>query len=630
MPTLGYLTTERPELRLRFLDPATARIHSSTRVTEVAAVPLAQAIPQAHAFPTPGTLALVTLAAEVNAQTTVALKQLLNYLKQRRASGLVLHSASSEPHVPLSVRQQAVHLQLPLLTTTAGAEWAEANGHLQQRRAQFAERQVAHLDGLLSSLPLQFADQGAGDRIVAWLADALDVDVVVDAAERGTLSAAPDETANLAHAVLRGTPDAENVEHSQRVQIYGMDDKAVLCVASGRAFDDCASRLIRHAAKLLGLCEQARRDHHAAVIAPRSVRQAATQLFLSGNVVVGQVVANTILPALMDTPDTRVRVIDTGVQDREPTLQWCERHLRGALVSPCPGKAKQIIVITPTKQDGSIAAALRQMIGGRPGHLMGESTPQPLAASGTGYQEAAQAVRHAARSPERISVGAEPKFAPLLPRAAAQAWAQALLAPLLASEHQELLHTLPTGLSFKPTEAARGLGIHRNTLRQRLTRAGNLLGLDLNLLNDRVLVLLALDILALPAPPEGHPAVPAPDFTSLMNSEAEEARGWAEQRLRPLKADQRLLLRTVCVWLECNLSVREAAQALGLSEATVRHHTNDASIMLGMDATTTTISVHDTDVVTIADVCFAAYLLTGTPALRQPHRTAEQRPAVRH
>ncbi|WP_238431300.1 helix-turn-helix domain-containing protein [Streptomyces cavernae] len=686
------MVNERPDLRLRFVNPVHARVHGDARVTEVAVLPLARATVNPGHPPVPEAVALITLNSDINHAAAAALVDILRYLKERRATALVLQTPGRELRVPDSVRTLAESLRLPLLMSTADTEWAGVNAHLQQRRAASAERHVEQLDGLLNRLPSRLANPDATAGIVSWLAAALNADVVVSSAERGVFAAAPEGLANLARALVGRTAEGDEAadgdetaegdeapegheaaegdetaegdaaEHSRLVQIHGAEDGAVLAAASHRPFDVAAGNLIRHAAKLLGLCEQARRDHQAAVLAPRSVSQAATQLFLGGNIVTGQVVANTIAPELMDTETTRVRVIDTGPQDREPTLRWCERTLHGrALVSPCPGKARQIIVITPSHQETGVASDLHRMISTRDWLLMGESLPYALVASGAGYAEAAQAVRHAARSPRRISVGAEPKVASLLPRNAARAWAQALLAPVLAPEYRPILETLPTGLSFKPSEAARGLGIHRNTLRQRLAKAGSLLRLDLNTINDRILILLALDILSLPKAPETAPLskapetaplpdaletahwsnapetahlpdapdtsqrAGAPDFAHLLQAEPGTVREWAEQRLREVRSDPRDLLTTLTVWLEHNLSVRQTAQALRLSDATVRHHTADASAMLGIDATTTAISVHDTDVVTIADIGIAAYLLTGRPALNQPRA---ERPAA--
>ncbi|MBC2869871.1 helix-turn-helix domain-containing protein [Streptomyces mexicanus] len=615
MPTFGYLISERPELRLRFLNPAHARLYANVRVNEVAVVPLTQPAVRPNAALEPGALALVGLTSELNQHGAAALEQLLRYLKRCRASGLVLQALGHVPHVPPAIRTLAEQLQLPLLITTADTQWQGVNEHLQQQRALMAERQVEQLDGLLSSLPSQLANPHAADRIVSWLATALDADVVVHSDGRGLLASAPETSSNLARAAVLSTPSPDGVQH-RIVQIHGTEDETVLAIGSHRPFDETAGRLIQHAAKVLGLCEQARRDHHAAVLAPRAVSQAATQLLLTGQVVTGQVIAGTISRELMDTDEVIVRIIDTGAQEREPTLELCERALHGkALVSPCPGKDRQIIVITPTARDEVVEPDLRRIVGSREWLLMGESTPYALEASGAGYTEAAEAVRHAARAPERIAVGAEPKFAPLLPRREAQAWAKSLLAPLLGKpEHETLLHTLPTGLSFKGTEAAKGLQIHRNTLRNRLDRAASLLGLDFDRLNDRVLVLLALNILALPAPEDDVADVQAPALADLMAGP--EVKEWAQHRLRALQADHRDLLETVRVWLQRDLSVKETARALGLSASTVRARTARASQLLGVDATTEFVSVHDTDVVSIADIYIASYLLTGTPELK--------------
>ncbi|QKW28087.1 helix-turn-helix domain-containing protein [Streptomyces seoulensis] len=617
MPTLAHLISQRPELRLRFLDPAHARVHAGVRVTEVAAVPLPHPAPGPNAPLASGTLALVTLPDEPTAPhgTAAALEHLLGHLKRCRASGLVLRSPEDAPHVPTAVRARAEHLRLPLLVTGADTPWAPVNAYLQRQRALIAERQAEHMDGLLRTLPNRLTGPDAVERIVSWLAAALDADAAVRSdGDRCVLVSAPEGGANLARAAVLGHRPADGVQY-RIVRMHGAEDEAVLAVAARHPFDETAGRLIQHAAKILGLCEQARRDHHAAVLAPRAVSQAATQLLLGGQTVTGQVVAGTISRQLMDTDEVVVRVIDTGARTRQPTLELCERTLHGkALVSPCPGKDQQIIVIAPAARDDAVEDDLRRIVGSRDWLLMGASTPYALEASGAGYAEAAEAVRTAARSPERISVGAEPKCAPLLPRRAARVWARSLLAPLLtAPEHTTLLHSLPTGLSFKGTEAAKGLQIHRNTLRNRLDRAAALLGLDFDRLNDRVLVLLALNILALPAPEDDAPDPPAPALADLLAGP--EIRNWAQHRLRALHTGHRALLETLRVWLENDLSVRLTARALALSASTVRAHTDRAARLLGMGVTAEFVSVHDTDVVGIADVYVAAHLLTGAPAL---------------
>ncbi|MFC7831069.1 helix-turn-helix domain-containing protein [Streptomyces sp. NPDC057375] len=621
MLTLRYLTDTRPDLRLRWVDPEHARLYADTRVTEVTTVaPAMEQGINSYRFSASGTLVLVNLSGGVNERIATALNQLMDYLKYCRAAGLVLRVPERETEVNSSVRARADRFRVPLLTTTADTEWVGVNEFLQQQRATFAERQVERLEGLLNRMPTQLANGHTVDAIVTWLATALEADVVIGSADQGVLAAAPDTETNLARALVDTSSGAQAgpAEHTRLVQIFGAGDNTMLAIASHGGFDMAAGRLLRHAAKLLGLCEQARHDYQTAVLGPRSVSQAATQLFLSAEAVKGQMVANTLAPALMDTEHACVRIIDTGERDREPTLRWCERNLSSrALVAPCPGKPRRITIITPTHHQEGVASDLRAMIRTRDWLVMGESRPHSLPHIGAAHDEAAQALRAAALAPERVSVGAQSKVAPLLPWGPAHAWAQALLSPILQPAHRQLLETLSIGCSVKPSEAARALGIHRNTLRQRLARAGCLLSLDLNTVNDRILVLLAVDILALPALEEAGPT-PVPDLSELLAPMNGAVRDWAENRLRPLDSDHRELLRTLCVWFENDLSVRLTALNLGVSEATVRHHTSDACALLGTAMGTNEASPHDTDVVTIADIGIAAHVVTGTPSLRQP------------
>ncbi|MDX3522152.1 helix-turn-helix domain-containing protein [Streptomyces scabiei] len=691
MPTLDHLINER-RLRLRFLQPGHAARYGANRVTEVVARPLAD---PPHPLgdlsaDTPfdgGTLFLATLSTPGPTRTHLrTLDHLIRLLARRKASGLVIGTPGHDlGTLPDAVLTAANRLQLPLLTTSAEtAAWDRVNEDLRLRRAEFAERQVAHLDGLLHRLPARLADPTAARRIADWLSVALDAEVLVSSARRGVLAAVPDSApAGLAHAVITGahygahasphasphatrydaatapqpgapggtmhtrivpvfpgaptTPTAPSVPGAPGTLGFPADaDEVRLAIASHTPFDSAATALIQHAAKLLGLCDQARREQHATTETPRAVRHAAFQLLMRGETVLAQVVYTGAAQALLDTETARVYVVDTGPQEREATLSWCERALaEQAIVSACPGKPRHILILDPVRGGDRVETVLKEMIAAREGHLMGQSRLHPLAETAVGYLEALTAVGDAAGTPHRVRLGgSRAKFAPLLPRREAKAWAAALMAPLLddfpgrGDERKLLLETLPTALSFKHTEAAGGLGVHRNTVTQRLTRAGKILSLDLRgSANDRVLTLLALDILALPDPgtpsDAGAPAPSrAPDFAALMAAAVEDGgpTAWAQERLRPVREDQRGLVETLCVWLESDLSTREAARALGLSEATVRNHTRDAAALLGMDFSTRTVGITDTDVVTVADIALALHVLLGRPALAQPPR----------
>jgi sugar diacid utilization regulator len=688
LPTLDHLIDERP-LRLRFLQPGHAARYGANKVTEVVARPLAD---PPHPLgdlsaDTPfdgGTLFLVTLSTPGPTRAHLrALDQLIRLLARRKAPGLVIGTPGHElGTLPDAVLTTANRLQLPLLTTSAEtAAWGRVNEDLRLRRAEFAERQVAHLDGLLNRLPARLADPTAARRIADWLSVALDAEVLVSSARRGVLAAVPDSApAGLAHAVITGAHGAQYGAHASS-HATGYDaatapqpgavpagtmhtrivpissgaptaltaptapgtlglpadaDEVRLAIASHTPFDSAGTALIQHAAKLLGLCDQARREHQATTQTPRAVRHAAFQLLMRGETVLAQVVYTGAAQALLDTDTARVYIVDTGPQEREATLSWCERALaEQAIVSACPGKPRHILILDPVRESDRVETLLKEMIAAREGHLMGQSRLHPLAETAVGYLEALTAVGDAAGTPHRVRLGgSRAKFAPLLPRREAKAWAAALMAPLLddfpgrGDERKLLLETLPTALSFKHTEAAGGLGVHRNTVTQRLTRAGKILSLDLRgSANDRVLTLLALDLLALPDPETCSAAgVPghsrAPDFAALMAAAVEDGgpTAWAEERLRPVREDQRGLVETLCVWLESDLSTRETARALGLSEATVRNHTRDAAALLGMDFSTRTVGITDTDVVTVADIALALHVLLGRPALAQPSR----------
>ncbi|NEB90316.1 helix-turn-helix domain-containing protein, partial [Streptomyces bauhiniae] len=76
--------------------------------------------------------------------------------------------------------------------------------------------------------------------------------------------------------------------------------------------------------------------------------------------------------------------------------------------------------------------------------------------------------------------GARPGLAELVPRADAAEHAQALLAPLAAGP--ALTETLRTWLSLHGSwdRTAVALDVHRNTVRQRVTRCAALLDMDLD------------------------------------------------------------------------------------------------------------------------------------------------------
>ncbi|MEU6195189.1 PucR family transcriptional regulator ligand-binding domain-containing protein [Streptomyces sp. NPDC047061] len=117
----------------------------------------------------------------------------------------------------------------------------------------------------------------------------------------------------------------------------------------------------------------------------------------------------------------------------------------------------------------------------QPGWTLGVSAPVPaqqLALAGT---QAARAIARArATRTSLVRHGSRPGLAELVPREEAQAHARALLGPL--AERPALTETLRTWLSLHGSwdRTAVALAVHRNTVRHRIARSAELLGVELD------------------------------------------------------------------------------------------------------------------------------------------------------
>ncbi|MEV7501234.1 PucR family transcriptional regulator ligand-binding domain-containing protein [Streptomyces sp. NPDC093018] len=116
-----------------------------------------------------------------------------------------------------------------------------------------------------------------------------------------------------------------------------------------------------------------------------------------------------------------------------------------------------------------------------PGWTLGVSAPAGPGGWPAADTQAARALARArATRVPLVRHGARPGLSELVPEAAARAHAQALLAPLAAQP--ALVDTLRTWLSLHGSwdRTAVALGVHRNTVRQRVARGALLLGADLD------------------------------------------------------------------------------------------------------------------------------------------------------
>ncbi|GLV81642.1 PucR family transcriptional regulator [Streptomyces lavendulae subsp. lavendulae] len=114
----------------------------------------------------------------------------------------------------------------------------------------------------------------------------------------------------------------------------------------------------------------------------------------------------------------------------------------------------------------------------QPGWRLGVSAPAAPAGLGSAGAQARRALERAEAARTQLARHAEPGLAGLVGEAEARAHAEALLGPLSPALRDTLRGWLAHHGSWDRTAAA--LGVHRNTVRQRIARAAGLLGADLD------------------------------------------------------------------------------------------------------------------------------------------------------
>ncbi len=144
----------------------------------------------------------------------------------------------------------------------------------------------------------------------------------------------------------------------------------------------------------------------------------------------------------------------------------------------------------PTAQPGERAADPARLTP-RPGWTLGASAPTPVTALAAADALAARALAHARATRAPLTVDAPTGgLAALVPPEQAAAHARALLAPLTAPLADTLRSWLSLHGSWDRTAVA--LGVHRNTVRQRIERCAALLGADLDDMDVRAELWFAL------------------------------------------------------------------------------------------------------------------------------------------
>ncbi|MET8411135.1 helix-turn-helix domain-containing protein [Streptomyces sp. NPDC005195] len=602
MSTLGSLLVAEPELKLTFAWPRNPAPHHTAKIAGLAVLSSTELMEAGRTRTLPaGSLVLVIgeMPFRVRGRIAAALEALLQQMALDECVGLVVSTAPGQPgHQPFpqSIRDLSDSLSIPLMVTTAQSDrWTHADARIQHDRLNVAEHRAEQLHTLVQQLPSQLADPKAMQRIADWLARALSVQVLVSETER-VLAASPATAAeHLAHAIIRQSVDGSIPDTGPHTQLIPLapatGTQAVLAVARRSPFDDSELRLLQHAAKLLGLVEQACREYRAVATASHAARLAAVELLLDGEVSKARRIMQNLQPGLLDTDMARVLIVETSATRRDATLRRCETVAAGrALVVADPQRRDRVLIIHPVWLDepaDSVVGELTRLVCAlRPGASLGGSGTYSLSLLTDALNEATIAARFAVHDPGSVALSVqETDLVTLLSPHESQRWAREILRPLMQTDAWDLLRdTLPIALAYPYTVAARRLDLHRNTVMRRMTRAAELLGRDFTSLTDRITVALALEVVT-HRQPSDVPSEPRDTGTPQLHTllDTPQIRAWADSLLSTARSDRRDLLATASAWLTADAHLEPTARELGLSDVTVRSHLRALEAHLGRD-----------------------------------------------
>ncbi|MEU2577323.1 PucR family transcriptional regulator ligand-binding domain-containing protein [Streptomyces anulatus] len=180
---------------------------------------------------------------------------------------------------------------------------------------------------------------------------------------------------------------------------------------------------------------------------------------------------------------------ETAPEPARPTARPGETATEPDLIAARPGETAPEPA-RPMAQPGERAADPARLTP-RPGWTLGASAPTPVTALAAADALAARALAHARATRAPLTVDAPTGgLAALVPPEQAAAHARALLAPLTAPLADTLRSWLSLHGSWDRTAVA--LGVHRNTVRQRIERCAELLGADLDDMDVRAELWFAL------------------------------------------------------------------------------------------------------------------------------------------
>lgn len=401
MPTLGSLSTSKPELELAFVSPGTVSA-VSTMVSSVLTVTPEELLESGAPDALPeGALVLITgtVSFRLRGRITTVLDVLLERMSRDASAALVVHAApGTRQPFPQVIADEAARRGIPLLVTSASPEaWEGMHDEIQRMRLLAAERRVAQLGALVQELPAQLADPRTMQRIVEWLAGVLDVQVLVSDPD-GVLAAAPATAAeHLAGAIIRQSVDnlatqATAGPHTQLISLTPASGAGtILAVARRTPFDTADLGVLRYAAKLLGLVDQATREYHAVSVASTAVRNAAFELLLVGEVSKARRVMANLAPELLDVDSARIFAIEGPPGRQDVTLRRCIAAVgRHTLVVRDQPSDRRVLIVQPISAghpqlhhlrsaDAHRAGTRTQCLAGRQRHLLRESARRRIA-----------------------------------------------------------------------------------------------------------------------------------------------------------------------------------------------------------------------------------------------------------
>lgn len=448
----------------------------------------------------------------------------------------------------------------------AGPAWAEELLEHLRPAGRDVRRVVAWLSGAVRG---SVALQDAAGNLIAGNRLPLDEDLVTDITAGRIASAAWES----------------RERHLRLVRVEHPSHACVLAVSRAIPFDRRASDVVTHTAQVIELLLTARESTaagHRLRRATSDLRLAILQLLMVEDTVAARRVAAGLWPGLLDADTACVYVVESAPAVRDRIAEEClDSTGEEALVVRCPAMDGHVIVVSPRD---ATREALRSLVGQHPDLFLGGSVRQSLARTATAYGQAVSALAVAHFRPDKTAVYAERTHPErLMDPVALRGWTSRVLRPLDTLPHHtraELLATNRLGLEFTAVNAAKVLGVSRNTVRARMERVEGLLGTDFADLTVRAVVHLALNTrIGLPdAHPAGDTGNPGLGLSDLLSGPA--VRTWAQDLLGRLDADARNPRRTLRTWIAAGGNAERAAQTLGVHAQTVREHVRSAEPVL--------------------------------------------------